>query len=112
MQKDSQTVHAHPKWNDVNLRDVTAAWYQREITVPAEWGGRRITVSAEYLNSYAAVYVDDRMAGETRFPGGEVDLNSLCQPGGTYRLSLLVVAMPLKGVMLSYTDTASARRIK
>jgi hypothetical protein len=112
MQKDSQTVHAHPKWKDVNLRDVTAAWYQREITVPAEWGGRRITVSAEYLNSYAAVYVDDRMAGETRFPGGEVDLTSLCQPGGTYRLSLLVVAMPLKGVMLSYTDTASARQVK
>jgi len=112
MQKDSQTVRAHPKWKDVNLRDVTAAWYQREIAVPAEWAGRRITVSAEYLNSYAAAYVDDRMAGETRFPGGEVDLTSLCQPGGTYRLSLLVVAMPLKGVMLSYNDTASAREVK
>jgi hypothetical protein len=112
MQKDSQTVHAHPKWKDVNLRDVTAAWYQRQITVPAGWAGRRITVCAEYLNSYAAVYVNDRMAGETRFPAGEVDVTSLCQPGGTYRLSLFVAALPLKGVMLSYTDTASAREVK
>ncbi len=112
MQKDSQTVHAHPKWKDVNLRGLTMAWYQREIGVPAEWAARRIAVSAEYLNSYAAVYVDDRMAGETRFPGGEVDLTSLCQRGGTYRLSLLVMALPLKGVMLSYTDTASAREVK
>ena len=27
-------------------------------------------------------------------------------------LSMLVVAMPLKGVMLSYRDTASARQVK
>ena len=41
-----------------------------------------------------------------------MDLTSLCQPGGTYRLSLLVMALPLKGVMLSYTDSSSAREVK
>jgi beta-galactosidase len=34
MQKDSQTVHVHPSWQNTQLREVTAAWYQREITVP------------------------------------------------------------------------------
>jgi hypothetical protein len=112
MQKDSQTVHAHPKWKDVNLRGVTAAWYQREIAVPAEWAGRRIAVFAEYLNSYAAVYVDGNKASEILFPAGEVDVTNVCRPGSKHVLSLLVVSLPLKGVMLSYSDTASAREVK
>ncbi len=66
----------------------------------------------EYLNSYAAVFVDGKPAGEIRFPGGELDLTPLCRPGGKHRLSMLVVALPLKAVMLSYNDTASARQVK
>src|SRR5581483_725477 len=50
--------------------------------------------------------------GEVRFPAGEVDLSAACRPGGTHVLSLLVVALPLKGVLLSYTDTNSARAVK
>ncbi len=68
MQKDSQTVYTHPSWKDENLRDVTTAWYQREITIPGEWAGRHIAVSMEYLNSYAVVFVDGKQAGEIRFP--------------------------------------------
>ena len=112
MQKDCQTVFAHPSWRDEDLGAVTAAWYQREITIPAAWAGRRIAVSAEYLNSYAAVYVDGRKAGEMLFPAGEVDLTSACRPGGKHVLSMAVVAMPLRGVMLSYTDTAQAKEVQ
>ncbi len=112
MQKDSQTVYPHPSWKNRRLRDITAAWYEREITIPASWSGRRIAVRIDYLNSYAVAYVDGSRVGETRFPGGEVDLTSMCRPGSTHRLSLLVVALPLKGVMLSYTDSASAREVK
>ena len=112
MQKDSQTVYPHPSWKNQRLGDITAAWYERQIAIPADWAGRRIAVSIEYLNSYVAVYVDGAKAGEIRFPGGEADLTPMCHPGRTYRLSLLVVAMPLKGVMLSYTDSASAREVK
>ena len=60
---------------------LAAAWYEREITVPADWDGRRIAVSVEYLNSLAVVFVDGKRAGELRFPGGELDLTSLCRPG-------------------------------
>ena len=112
MQKDCQTVHAHPGWKDRNLRSITTVWYQREIAVPAEWVGRRITIHAEYLNSYATVYVDGREIGAIVFPGGELDITAACRPGATHVLSMLVEAMPLKGVMLSYSDTASAREVK
>ena len=70
MQKDCQTVYAHPSWKDQNLGEVATAWYQRGVTVPAEWTGRRITVYAEYVNSLATVYVDGTKVGEIRFPSG------------------------------------------
>ncbi len=112
MQKDSQTMHAHPAWKEVPLREVTVAWYEREITVPPNWAGRRIALRAEYLNSLAVVFVDGRKVGELHFPADELDLTANCQPGRQYRLSLLVVALPLKGVLLSYTDSAAAREVK
>ena len=112
MQKGCQTVHAHPSWQERKLGGITAAWYQREITVPAGWAGRRIAVHAEYLNSFAAVYVDGRKVGEIPFPAGEVDLTAVCRPGRKQVLSVLVVAMPLKGVMLSYNDSNSARTVR
>jgi hypothetical protein len=111
MLKDSQSVYAHPSWQDRKLGSITAAWYQREIAVPGDWAGRRIAVRTEYLNSYAAVFVDGKKTGEIRFPGGELDITSSC-PAGAHVLSVLVVAMPLKGVVLSYTDSASAREVK
>lgn len=112
MQKDCQTVFAHPYWSGQNLGAIKQAWYEREITVPADWAGRHIVLSAEYVNSYAAVWLDGVEVGEILFPAGEVDLTNACRPGSTHRLSLLVVAMPLRGVMLSYSDTASAREVQ
>ena len=112
MQKDSQTVYAHPAWKDLKLSGISAAWYEREISVPAAWAGRRVLLAAEYVNSFAVVCVDGKKAGELRFPGGDLDITAVCQPGGSCRLALYVVAMPLKGVMLSYIDSASAREVK
>ena len=112
MQKDSQTVYPHSSWKDEKLRAVTTAWYQREMTIPTEWSGRRVTLAVEYLNSFASIWVDDQKVGEIRFPAGEVDITALCRPGAKHVLSMLVVAMPLKGVMLSYGDTFGARQLK
>ena len=111
-QKDCQTLFAHPSWQGHSLGNVTAAWYQRQITVPPQWSGRRVELSIEYLNSYAVVFVDGQRSGELRYPGGKVDLTTVCQPGEKHWLSLLVVALPLDGVMLSYSDTNSARQVK
>jgi beta-galactosidase len=112
MQKDCQTVFAHPSWNGRDLRNITAAWYRRDFRVPADWSDRRMALRVEYINSYAAVYVDGKRAGEIHFPGGELDLTKVCRPGDTHSLELLVVAMPLKGVMLSYGDSEAAREVK
>jgi hypothetical protein len=112
IQEDGQTLYPHPKWKGADLRATTTAWYQREFTVPAGWTGRRIALCVEYVNSFAVAYVDGKKAGEVRFPGGEVDLTAACRPGAKHALSLLVTALPLKGVLLSYTDTNSAREVK
>jgi hypothetical protein len=112
MQKDSQTVHRHADWKDVKLADVAAAWYQREITIPRQWKGRRVALQAEYVNSLATVWIDDQRVGDVRFPAGQLDLTSACRPGETHVLSMLVTALPLKGVMQSYVDTAAAREVK
>src|SRR5207253_296285 len=55
---------------------------------------------------------DGKKVGEVRFPAGEADLTAACRPGGKHVLSLLVLTLPLKGVLLSYTDTNSAREVK
>src|SRR5262245_2882165 len=112
IQEDCQTLHAHPSWKGTDLRGLMSAWYQREMTVPEDWAGRRISLRAEYLNSFAVVYVDGKKAGDVRFPAGEVELTAACRPGGTHVLSLLVMAMPLKGVRLSFADTNAAREVK
>jgi len=112
MQKDFQTVHAHPSWKGRRLGEINAAWYERTLSVPREWSGRRVALSLDYLNSYAAVFIDGTKRGEIRFPGGELDITAHVRPGNTHILSILVVAMPLKGVLLSYTDSNSAREIK
>jgi beta-galactosidase len=112
MQEDCQMLCAHSSWKDSDLRHITMAWYQREIAVSEEWAGRRIALSIDYVNSFARVFVDGREAGEIRFPSGEVDLTSVCPPGSKHLLSLLVPAMPLKGVLLSYTDTNAAKEVK
>jgi hypothetical protein len=112
LQKDSQTLYPHPRWKSARLAALTGAWYEREITIPSDWTNRRIALTAEYLNSYASVFIDGTHAGEMRFPGGELDVTKLCRTGDKHTLSMLVVAMPLSGVMLSYNDTASARQVK
>ena len=110
MQKDSQTVYVHPAWKDTRLSQVTSAWYERDIVIPPHWAGRRISLSLDTLNSYARIYINGQTVDACRFPGGEVDLSALCRPGRSYRLSLHVLALPLKGVMQSYTDTAAEMR--
>lgn len=107
IQKDCQSVFAHPSWKNIDLSAGTSAWYQREVSAPREWANRRIALYADYINSFGVVYIDGKRVGEMRFPSGEVDLTAVCQPGGKHTLS-----MPLKAVMLSYNDTASARKVK
>ena len=107
-----QTLYPHPAWKGKNLKDCDVAWYQREISIPETWKGRRIAVYAEYLNSYAAVYLDGKKLGDMYFPAGEVDLTSACRPGKTQVLSLCVKAVPLAALMQAFTDTSAPKTVK
>ncbi|MHB9049147.1 MAG: carbohydrate binding domain-containing protein, partial [Pirellulales bacterium] len=112
LQQDCQTVFAHPSWKQTRLGEIGAAWYEREITVPADWAGRRITIAAEYVNSYTAVYLDGKKAGEIRFPAGELDVTSFCRPGAKHTLAMYVAALPLKAIMMSFGDTATPKQAR
>ncbi|MCK4375454.1 MAG: hypothetical protein KAX19_09000, partial [Candidatus Brocadiae bacterium] len=109
---DGPSFYPNPAWEADQLRDVTAAWYQVELAVPAEWAGRRVALTAEFVNSFATVYVDGRKVADVRFPAGEVDLTSLCRPGEKHVLSMLVLALPLRAVMLSFSDTDAAKEVR
>ncbi|MFM1943147.1 MAG: hypothetical protein RI897_2129 [Verrucomicrobiota bacterium] len=111
MQKDSQTLHPHPAWNNLRISDITTGWYQRTLTIPSNWDARQIDLQLNVLNSLATVFLDNQHCGEIQFPGGELNLTRFCTPGQTHQLSILVVALPLKGVLLSYSDSASARTV-
>jgi beta-galactosidase len=112
LQSDYQTLYRHASWTNTNLGEVRSAWYERTITIPQSWAGRRIALDVDYLNSYAAVYIDGHQVGQLRFPAGQVDLFAAVRPGATHVLDLLVVAMPLKAVMESYNDTNTAKQRK
>jgi beta-galactosidase len=109
---NSQTLYPHPTWTSKNLRQADVAWYQREISIPDAWQGRRVAVYAEYLNSYAAVYLDGEKVGDMYFPSGEVDITSACRPGQQQVLSLCVKAVPLAAVMQAFTDTSAPKTVK
>jgi len=108
---NSQVLYGHRSWKGKNLKDLAVAWYQREVTVPGTWQGRRITVFAECLNSYAAVYVDGKKAGEMHFPAGELDITPVCRPGEKLVLSLCVKAVPLADVMQAFGDTGTPKTV-
>ena len=129
MQKDSQQVYPHPSWQNVQLRDVTRMWYQREIEIPQNWNNRRIVLKADYVNSRAVVYLGDGRqqtadgsreragdvsppvrVGEILYPSGEVDLTAHCVPGGKYMLTLYVEALPMSDVIAIFGDTNAPRQ--
>ena len=107
---NSQTLYPNPAWKDRN-RNPDVAWYQR-ITIPEAWQGRRIAVYAEYLNSYAAVYLDGKKVGDLYFPSGEVDLTAACRPGQKHVLSLGVKAVPLNAVTQAFSDTSAPKTVR
>ncbi|MCK4282735.1 MAG: hypothetical protein KAX44_00335, partial [Candidatus Brocadiae bacterium] len=106
------SFHPNPAWTQEQLRDVTAAWYQVEFAVPAEWARRRVALTTEFLNSFATVYVDGQKVTDMRFPAGEVELTEVCRPGQKHVLSLLVLAMPLRAVMMSFSDSDAAKEVR
>ena len=109
---ENQKLYTHPAWKEDLRKDVTAAWYQRELNIPGNWAGRRIILTMEYINSNAIVYIDGKKAGELWFPAGELDLTPLCKPGGKHLLTIKLKAVPLKDVITAFSDTNMGRQVQ
>jgi hypothetical protein len=82
-------------WEDAEVAGATAAWYGRDVTVPAGWDGREVRLRFDLVQSRAQLYVDGRRAGEVLWPGGTLDVTDHCRPGATHRLEVLALALPM-----------------
>jgi hypothetical protein len=109
---ENQRLYDHPSWTEEQRKDVIAAWYQRELIIPATWKDRRIILSMDYINSNAIVFVDGQKAGELWYPAGDLDLTSFCKPGEKHTITIKLNAVPLKDVITAYSDTNMGRQVQ
>jgi hypothetical protein len=81
-----------PFWLTPDRHYVGAAWYQRQIAVPADWTGQRIVLSLERPHWQTTVWVDGQKAGVQDGLGmaHEYDLTALCKPGRSQRLTIRI----------------------
>ncbi|MBI5381216.1 MAG: hypothetical protein HZA31_04890 [Opitutae bacterium] len=72
-----------PYWLQPRQHYVGAAWYQREIEIPAAWVGRRITLFLERAHWETMVWLDDALIGRNDRLGvpHEYDLGTQLAPG-------------------------------
>jgi hypothetical protein len=54
-----------PFWLTPNKNYVGAAWYQRDIDIPANWNKKRITLFLERCHFYTRVWVDGKEVGSS-----------------------------------------------
>lgn len=52
-----------PFWLQPETYYAGAAWYQREVEIPAAWAGRRVTLSLERPHWQTTVWLDDELLG-------------------------------------------------
>ena len=62
---------------------VGAAWYQREVEIPAAWQGRRLVLTLERPHIETRVWLDDRELGksDSLSTPHEYDLGTAVAPG-------------------------------
>ena len=77
-------------WAKQDLRDLNSAWYETDVTVPAEWQGRRVMLESRGVQCDAIVTVAGKRVGEIRGPDGRVDLTGVAVPGRTVKVRLWV----------------------
>jgi len=72
-----------PFWLSPAKHYVGAAWYQREVNIPAGWKGKRILLELEYAHSETTVWVDQAEAGSqyTFVTAQKYDLSQQLSPG-------------------------------
>jgi hypothetical protein len=72
-----------PFWLTPAKHYVGAAWYQRDVVIPAGWKGKRILLELEYAHSETTVWVDQAEAGSqyTFVTAQKYELSRQLSPG-------------------------------
>lgn len=72
-----------PFWLTPAKHYLGAAWYQKDIEIPADWKGKRIVLSLEYPHSETQVWIDDVEMGKqyTFVVAQNFELPSNIKPG-------------------------------
>ena len=80
-----------PFWLQPVKHYVGAAWYQREVEIPAAWQGRRLVLTLERPHIETRVWLDDRPIGkqDSLSTPHEYDLGTTVCPG-RHRLTIRV----------------------
>lgn len=82
-----------PPWDLYDGTRVSRAWYERQVTIPADWRGRAISLRFDRVCTDAIVYVDGTECGRIAWPWGSVDITSAVTPGRTVEVRVLVAAI-------------------
>lgn len=80
-----------PFWLTPNKHYVGAAWYQKEVTIPADWKKKRIVLHLERAHTETRVWVNDKEIGlqNSLVSSHDYDLTSHLTPG-SHRISIRV----------------------
>ncbi|UYQ95878.1 beta-glucuronidase [Chitinophaga horti] len=80
-----------PFWLTPAKHYVGAAWYQREVNIPASWKGKRIVLHLERAHIQTRIWVDDKEVGtqNSLVAPHEYDLSAYMTPGA-HRITMRI----------------------
>ena len=86
-------VGGGPQWQMFDGSRVAHAWYERQISIPANWQGRAISLRFDRISTDAIIFVNGKECGRVAWPWGTVDITSAVTPGQTADVRILVAAI-------------------
>ena len=91
-----------------DLAQVHRAWYLKEISIPNTWQNSKILLDFEAISTDAIVFLNETSVDTVNWPGGTVDITNFVEPGKSYNLQLLVIAVAEEGHTFNLMGTANA----
>ncbi|EGK87987.1 beta-galactosidase [Microcoleus vaginatus PCC 9802] len=80
------------EWENFNSKQLSKAWYQRNIDIPGDWTNRRIFLDLARVSTDAVIFVNGINCGQIPWPYGTIEITKVAKPGQN-TLSILVVAV-------------------
>ncbi|MEG4816482.1 glycoside hydrolase family 2 TIM barrel-domain containing protein [Microcoleus sp. K5-D4] len=79
-------------WENFNSKQLSKAWYQRNIDLPGDWTNRRIFLDLARVSTDAVIFVNGINCGQIPWPYGTIEITKAAKPGQN-TISILVVAV-------------------